>query len=252
MTRQTANTIERIASFMALLDENHKQTPLRLANIGYDIYKESGLKDYRYMSVGQFLSTIVAYTNVPRKLIRVFDALVATMAQSQQSILSTKERISVSETETNCIQILPSCPNAPFLFQAKEVIEVLIKAMSTLGETHIRNYEKLNLSFNKGMKDSIIGLSTNVSRERVRQIRTKFQFDFRNGLVQKELSNEYKISKIFIKELSLFASRIENKSLDVVKKTFGDIEENHLRFIIEALGLDILVKNDKEFIVKRK
>ena len=45
MNRLTINTIDRIIDLMSLLSESDKHTPLRLANIGYDIYKESGLKE---------------------------------------------------------------------------------------------------------------------------------------------------------------------------------------------------------------
>lgn len=249
MNRLTITTIDRIIELMSLLSESDKHTPLRLANIGYDIYKESGLKEYRHMTVGQFLSTIAGYENIPRKLIRIVDALEATTPLLSYPMTSTGGTDLASDTNT--VKTLPSNSNMSFFNQASEVIETLLTAMSTLKDSDKDNAERIKLSFFKGVDYTEIGAATDISRERVRQVCKELMSVLMNGKVRKELAVEYCVDQSFIDEAHRVAASIENQTIDFVKSNFGDIEKPKFQFIIKAMGLKTLVVGDKELVVKK-
>ena len=107
------------------------------------------------MTIGQFLSTIAGYENIPRKLIRIVDALEATTPLMSCPMTSTGGTSLASETNT--VKILPSNSNMSFFNQASEVIETLLTAMSTLKDSDKDNAERIKLSFFKGIDYSEIG-----------------------------------------------------------------------------------------------
>lgn len=249
MNNQTFTVNARINDFMSSLDETVKQTPLHRSAIGVNVFKEPWLRDYRHMTVGQFLATVLAYNNIPRKLISIVNALISAASNSFQPSCDSDVDYSKPTTETfSKINIIPTQTNSLFFAQAKEVIETQLKAMSTLNDINKRNSERLWLAYN-GKTDLEIASVTNLSRERVRQIRHCFIEKFSKGIVSKELSREYAISQAFIAEAKRVAETIENRSLDFAMATYGAIDEHHLHFIITALGLDILVKDNMKFIV---
>lgn len=249
MNRLTSTTIDRIIDFMSEMKESDKQTPLRLVNIGYDIYKEPGLKDYRMMTVGQFLSVLAGHENIPRKLSNIVETLISTMS------LSTKQEQSVEPTlvskSQNVIE-LPANSNKPFFEQAVEVIDTLLTAMSTLNKPQKKNSERIRLAFTSGMTDTEIGHATDVTNERVRQIREEFQSRLKAGIVQKELKAEYVISPSFIEEARRISLVIENQTTDFIKSNFGEICESQFQFVIKTFGFKILKANNKEFVVKEE
>lgn len=250
MNRLTITSIDRIIEFMSLIDEDYKATPLRCVNIGYDINKEPGLKAYRHMNVGQFLNTVVGYNNLPRKLSNIVSALMVSTTLPTDSHQSSIRQQSVSVSYVNEPKLLPSRGDLPYFVQATEVIQTLLGAKSTLNKTNKENAERLNLSFNEGWSDVEIANSTNLTTQRVQQVREEFQTNFMEGKVQKEISLEYEIDRTFKEETSRVASVIENQTVDYAKSRFGIIEENHFQFIIKAFGLKTLTSNGKEYLVK--
>lgn len=251
MNRLTITSIDRIIEFMSLIDEDYKKIPLRCVNIGYDINKEPGLKNYRHMNIGQFLTTVISYNNLPRKLSNIVAALMASTTLTADSRQSRTQQRSVQVSYVNEPKQLPSRGDLPFFVQAAEVIQTLLAAKSTLNETHRENAERLKLSFNKGWSDAEIANSTNLTKERVRQVREEFQTNFMEGKVQKELSLEYEISQSFIDMTSSVTSIIENQTVDYVQSRFGMIEDSQFQFITRAFGLKILTSNGKEYLVKK-
>lgn len=247
MNRLTSKTIDRIIDFMSVMKESDKQTPLRLVNIGYDIYKEPGLKEYRRMTVAQFLSVLAGYDNIPRKLIKIVETLISTGSFSSEQEPSTETK-HVSESQ-NIVE-LPINPNIPFFEQAVDVIDSLLSAMSTLDKTQKDNSERLRLAFNTSMNDMEIGQATGISNERVRQVREEFQSRLRAGIVQQELKEEYAISPSFMEEACRISSTIENQTTDFIKSNFGEICEAQFQFVIRTFGFRILKANNKEYVVK--
>ena len=248
MNQLTINYINRIANFMATIDESFKQTPLRLVNIGYDLFKDSGLKAYRCMTVGQFLATVAGYNNISRRLQHIVDALIANPPLPVQPQTKAETNL-VSEAMP--IKTLPANPDKPFFSQIAGVIDTLLTAMSTLNDYNKESAERLSLSFNKGISYSEIGVATDVSRERVRKVCEEFMSALMKGKIQKELAGELYVSPSFIEEAHRVAASIENQTIDSVKANFGEIEDSRFQFIIKGMGLRILVVDNKAFLVKK-
>ena len=52
MKFNSLNTAYEIKSFIATMSAEDKALPLRQCNTGFDLYKESGFKEYRRMTTG--------------------------------------------------------------------------------------------------------------------------------------------------------------------------------------------------------
>lgn len=255
MNRSSIERKEIIINFLTSLDECQKQTMLRNANIGYDINKEPGLKQYRRMTVGHYLATVASYNNVPDKLFRIVEALMANPLHEMSTYGQTSDTYLTSVAKepseyAPVAKVIPSQTASTFCARAKEIIETLINAMQTLNATSVKNSERLSLSYDMGMSDLEIAQSTSVSSARVNQIRRQFQNDILNGVVQMELSDEYTISTAFVEEAKMIAAMIENRTLEFAVAALGATYDNHLRFIFEALGLKNVIIGNKAFLLK--
>lgn len=255
MNRQTLNYIDLVLNLVANLNAAQKATPLREVNIGYDLSKEQGLREYRRMSVGEFLSKVAGIHHIPRKLINIIDALISwasvppqvsgKVATESARIESVAEPIQVN----NGIKELPLHPELSFMEQASEVFDILISALMTLNESSVRSAERLRLSFDKGTSDKEIARLTERTYECVRSSRIKFQSDVIKGIVPKGLSDEYSISDKFLAEARYFVSLIQNRPACHIVSQSGNIGEERLRFILQALGLAFVKFDSVDYLV---
>ena len=85
------NTISKnlIINFILRIDEDFKNTPLRNVCFGFNPFKGPGLKAYRSMTVGEFLTTVAYYNRIPRPLNRIIESLIsiASLPKDRRPIL---------------------------------------------------------------------------------------------------------------------------------------------------------------------
>lgn len=257
MKYSNPNISDLLINIAANLSDTQKATPLRQLEIGYDLFKDPYLKDYRGCSIGSFLAKVGGLNRIPRKIINVVEAidLWATCgAQTVRAELSDEAAKEVKDALMQSVgvkKMLPLHTECSFMEQAREVFDTLISAMTTLSECNVRIGERLRLSFDKGMSSKEIGKITSVSSEGVRVARTYFQSQIINGNVIDELSEEFEISKSFCHEAQAFVSEVENRTIDSLIDKYSGISEANIRFIIQALGLNLLDIEGKEYMIPK-
>lgn len=257
MNRVTLNKINEINSFLSSMNAADKAMPLRLCNTGFDLYKIRGLREYRSMTTVEFLKKVASLDNIPRPLGRLADAVMSVMTQTgtQQpvgTVASIASIASVAQTEkdhTTCM--LPINIEKPFFEQADEVIDTLIKGMATVNE-HCENTSRcLSLGFDKGMNDDQVAVVVGLNRERIRQIRTKFQKELMQGSVPEELKREYGIRNSFISLAEAIIPSIVNKSAENICEHFGNLTEEKTKFILDMYGLKVSQIRGVRFILSK-
>lgn len=240
MNRVTLSKINEITSFLNTMNEADKAMPLRLCNTGFDLYKSPGYKEYRSMTTGEFLEKVISLENIPRPVERLANAVMSVMT-SMPPQQKDANATSVAETKV-CLKphMLPQNTKAPFFEQAAEVIETLIKSMSTVNDKYRKVAHRLLLGFNEGLNDDQIAEIENLHRERIRQIRTEFQQNLMNGVVPKEIARDYVISDSFLSLAEATIASIVNHEIESERKQFGNLSESKVRYILGMLDLKVV------------
>lgn len=255
MKAQTINNINSVNNIVANLQDWQKSTQLRQLEIGYDLHKEPGLKEYRRMTVGEFLIRVNGYDRIPRKIVHIIEAIGfwVTCGSSKSKVEMTPVMIKETEHTVNEAiakkKVLPMHAEGSFIEQAHVVFDTLISSMMTLSDCNVRIAERLKLAFDQNLSDKKIGELTSNTSECVRLARSKFQSDVMKGVVVDELSEEFEISDSFCREAQSFAAEIENHTLDSLTRQYPGLSEANIRFIIQALGLNTLNIEGREYII---
>lgn len=254
MNTQKINALDLVNNIASTLNASQMATPLRQLEIGYDLYKDPYLKEYRGCTVGGFLAKAERLNRIPKKINNIIQA-IGYWATCGSGIAIADLYNRAKEVECSILQnvtekkVLPSDSERPFIEQAFEVFDTLISAMTTLSECNARIGERLSLSFRKGLSDREIGVLTHSTHECVRLARTEIQSNIIKGKVFKELSEEFKISDLFCQEAQDFVSEIENHTIDSLIGKYQGLSEANLRFIIQALGLSTIVIGGREYMI---
>lgn len=249
MNRVTLNKINEIKSFQATMSAEDRALPLRLCNTGFDLYKDSAYKAYRTLTTGEFLEYVSSLNNIPRPLGRLADAIMSVMSSNEPRQI---EEASVKESTMNSYQgpcMLPINTEVPFFDQTAEVIDALIKGMATVNEHCEKTSNCLSLGFDKGMNDVQVSVVVGLDRERIRQIRTKFQSELINGIVPKELSREFGIRDSFISLAEAIIPSIVNQAAENSREHFGNLTEEKTKFILDMFGLEAVLISGVKFIL---
>lgn len=249
MKRVTLSKINEISSFMDTMSAIDRAVPLRLCNTGFDLYKSQGYKEYRSMTVGEFLEKVISLDNIPRPVERLANAVMSVMVTMppQQKVVNATP---VAETKV-CHKpyMLPQNTNAPFFEQAAEVIGTLIDGMSTVNDKYKKAAQRLSLGFNEGLNDDQIAEIENLHRERIRQIRTEFQQNLMKGIVPKEIAREYVICDSFLSLAEATINSIVNHGMESVREQFGNLSERKVRYILGMLDLKIVEIEGAKFVL---
>ena len=251
MNRVTLDKINEINSFLVSMSATDRALPLRLCNMGFNIYKIPGLKEYRTMTTGEFLEKVASLENIPRPVSRLVDAVMSFMTSSFSRQIFSKAIPAIESQVRHEPCMLPMNTEATIFEQVTEVIETLIKGMETANDRYKKSARRLSLGFNKGMSDEEVAQVEKCHRERIRQIRAKFQSDLMQGRVPNELAREYKIRDSFISLAKSTISSFVNQELRIARESIGSLSEEKVRYILDMLGLKIVEIEGVRFVLSK-
>lgn len=250
MKFNSLNTAYEIKSFIATMSAEDKALPLRQCNTGFDLYKESGFKEYRRMTTGEFLEYAASLYRIPRPVKRLVDAVTYVMASPESratEVIPTHESQGRQEPH-----MLPMNAEAPIFEQAANVIETLIERMTTVNDKCKKYAKRLEQSYVQGLTDDQIAEAESCHRENIRLYRTKFQADLMNGIVPKELTKELAISDSFISSVEATISSIVNQSVENSREHLGNLTEEKTKFILGMYGLELAKIGGVKFVLSKK